>query len=429
MLVIIAKYSSFFRGKWSRRFLQLTEIFAGENMHESEWRHPVAQISMEERQLRIMRLRAAMQSSGISAVLLGTTNSLRYFTGLIWAPSERLLGALITANGLTYITPAFERSKVESMPILPGEIATWEEEESPSALIAKLLGPKGRLALDPQMPLFMMHPLATALGIDRLADAGRIIGPIRARKSPAEIALIQHAMAITLDVHRKAHQLVRPGAKASDVARFIDDEHRRMGADGGATFVIVSFGASTALPHGADGEQIFSPGDLVLVDTGCRLDGYHADITRTYLMDQPVETATCAEITRFFEIEKEAQAAAFAAARPGVPCEAVDAAARKVIESHGLGPDYKLPGLPHRCGHGIGLEIHEAPNLVRGDITPLATGMCFSNEPMIVVPGRFGIRLEDHFYMSDSGPVWFTQPQPSLLEPFRGLQPIHLFES
>ncbi|MCA0401652.1 MAG: Xaa-Pro peptidase family protein [Proteobacteria bacterium] len=388
------------------------------------WRHPVARIGADERKARLEILRSAMLREGIDAVLLGSTNSLRYFTGLIWGQSERLLGALVTAKGLTYIVPAFERSKVETLPILPGDIATWEEHESPSALVAKLLGQAGKLALDPQLPLFMMHPIAGILGHDRLADASALIGPIRARKSPAEIALIRHAMAITLDVHRKAHQLVRPGVRASEVARFIDEEHRRMGADGGATFVIVSFGEATSLPHGAEGDQVFAPGALVLVDTGCRLDGYHADLTRTYMMDEPGKTGTSAEIARIFAIEKEAQAAAFAAARPGALCETVDAAARKVIEAHGLGPDYTLPGLPHRCGHGIGLEIHEAPNLVRGDKTALATGMCFSNEPMIVVPGKFGIRLEDHFHMSDAGPVWFTEPQPSLTDPFRGLAPL-----
>lgn len=388
-------------------------------MGKINWRHPVPRIGADERVARLQRLRAAMSEHGIGAVLLGATNSLRYFTGLVWGQSERLLGALVTADGLTYIAPAFERSKVETLPILPGDIATWEEHENPSELVARLLGPKGKLALDPQLPLFMMHPLAAILGADRLADAAPLIGPLRARKSPAEAELIRHAMAITLDVHRKAHALIRPGVKASEVGRFIDEEHRRMGADGGATFVIVSFGVATSLPHGSDSDQIFQAGDLVLVDTGCRLDGYHADLTRTYMMDAPG-----AEVARIFAIEKEAQAAAFAAAKPGARCDDVDAAARNVITAHGLGPDYKLPGLPHRTGHGIGLEIHEAPNLVRGDKTVLAAGMCFSNEPMIVVPRQFGIRLEDHFVMRDSGPEWFTPPQQNLIDPFAELIPL-----
>lgn len=388
-------------------------------MTPSSWRHPVPRITHDERQKRIENLRISMQNAGVEGVFLGFTASLRYFTGLVWGPSERLLGALVTAKEITYVAPAFERSRVETLPSLPGDIATWEEHESPYQLVSDLFGKKGKLAIDSQIPLFLYHGLSEAIGADRLVDAARLIGPIRARKSPAEIALLAHAKKITLDVHRKAHQLIRPGARSSEIARFIDEEHRRLGADGGATFVIVSFGAATALPHGADGDQIFQSGDLVLVDTGCRLDGYHADITRTYMMDSPP-----ADVARIFDIEKEAQAAAFAAARLGQPCEASDHAARKVIEAHGLGPDYRLPGLPHRAGHGIGLEIHEPPNLCRGDKTPFEIGMCFSNEPMIVMPGAFGIRVEDHFHMTERGPVWFTQPQPSLTDPFAGVKPL-----
>jgi Xaa-Pro dipeptidase len=157
----------------------------------------------------------------------------------------------------------------------------------------------------------------------------------------------------------------------------------------------------------------------VLIDTGTQVDGYNSDITRTYVFGEPT-----AEMRRVWDAEKRAQAAAFEAARIGAPCESVDNAARASMGKEGFGPDYRLPGLPHRTGHGIGLEVHEAPNLVRGDVTPLAAGMCFSNEPMIVVPGRFGVRLEDHFYMTESGPRWFTEPSFSLDEPFRGLEPL-----
>ncbi|HET8613127.1 MAG TPA: Xaa-Pro peptidase family protein, partial [Sphingomonas sp.] len=197
----------------------------------------------------------------------------------------------------------------------------------------------------------------------------------------------------------------------SAVKRFIEEAHRALGA-AGSSFCIVQFGRATAFPHGLPGDQRLAEGDLVLIDTGCRVEGYHSDITRTYAFG-PVDE----EERTIWSLEKEAQAAAFAAARPGVPCEAVDAAARAVLEKAGLGPDYRLPGLPHRTGHGIGLSIHEPAFLVRGDKTPLAAGMCFSNEPMIVVPDRFGVRLEDHFYMTDTGPCWFTEPQPAIDRP------------
>jgi Xaa-Pro dipeptidase len=200
--------------------------------------------------------------------------------------------------------------------------------------------------------------------------------------------------------------------RTSEVVRFIDGEHRALGGSAN-TFCIVSFAEDTALPHGGETDRSLNKGDLVLIDTGCKVDGYCSDITRTYAFGETTE-----RIRNVWRHEKEAQAAAFAAARPGAPCESVDNAARAVLERAGYGPDYRLPGLPHRTGHGIGLDVHEAPNLVRGDKTPLAPGMCFSNEPMLVIPNQFGVRLEDHFYMTEHGPRWFTEPQASLEDPF-----------
>jgi Xaa-Pro dipeptidase len=232
-------------------------------------------------------------------------------------------------------------------------------------------------------------------------------------KSPAELALMTQAKAMTLEVHRRAARMLAPGVTTGEVKRFIDQAHRKIGSDDGSTFCAVQFGEATAYPHGLPGEQRLAEGDLVLIDTGCRVDGYNADITRTYVFGEPTS-----EHRRVWAAEHEAQAAAFAAVRPGVPCETVDAVAREVLQRHGFGPDYKLPGLPHRTGHGIGLEIHEPAYLVRGDRTPLKRGMCFSNEPMIVVPGAFGIRLEDHFHVTEDGAAWFTEPSPSIEAPF-----------
>jgi len=192
----------------------------------------------------------------------------------------------------------------------------------------------------------------------------------------------------------------------------LDEAHRALGASG-SSFCIVQFGRSTAFPHGLPGDVRLAEGDMVLIDTGCTVGGYNSDITRSYAFGEPD-----AEQRRVWNAEREAQQAAFDAVRPGVPCEAIDAAARAVLERHGFGPGYRLPGLPHRTGHGIGLSIHEAPYLVRGDKTSLAPGMCFSNEPMIVVPGRFGIRLEDHFHVTEDGAAWFTEPSPSIDAPF-----------
>ncbi|MGK6314204.1 M24 family metallopeptidase [Neorhizobium sp. DT-125] len=377
------------------------------------WPHPVQRIADDERQQRLRRLQAALAERRFGGLLLGSTESLRYFTGLEWHPSERLVGALVTPDSVTYIAPGFERSRVETLPHLPGEIVVWQEDESSAALVASLLPADAKLALDDALPLFVCHQLAAVFGADRLADGGRLVRDLRLRKSKAEIALIQHAMNLTLEVHRRAHAFIKPGVRASEVVLHIDEQHRALGAEGGSSFCIVSFGLATSLPHGADGDQVYAPGDVVLVDTGCRLDGYHSDLTRTYALEEPTR-----EFSDAWAIEREAQQAVFDAARPGATCGSLDDAARLVLAKHGLGPDYVLPGLPHRAGHGLGLEIHEDPYLVRGNSTVLEPGMCFSNEPMIVFPDRFGIRLEDHIHMTETGPQWFTQPAKSPTEPF-----------
>ncbi len=377
------------------------------------WQHPVPQITAEERQERLSRLRKLLDARGWAGLLLGPTESLRYFTGLVWHASERFLGALVTPTALYYIVPGFERSRVETLPHLPAEILEWQEEESSAALIARVLGDKGILALDDNMSLYFYNALAAELGAEKLANGGPIINGLRRIKSPAEIALIQYAMSVTLDVHKQVHALLKPGIRASEVIEFIDRRHREAGADGGSTFCIVSFGEATSLPHGADGDQTLGENDVILVDTGARIDGYHSDLTRTYKLksgDSAFEDA--------WAIEREAQQAVFDAAKLGAACSSLDDAARAVLAKHSLGPDYKLPGLPHRAGHGLGLEIHEEPYIVRGNVTVLEPGMCFSNEPMIVFPKKFGIRLEDHIYMASDGPHWFTQPSSGPTEPF-----------
>lgn len=377
------------------------------------WQHPVPRITETERQERLASLRQLLDAEGLAGMLLGPSESLRYFTGLVWHASERFLGALVTPSALYYIVPGFERSRVETLPHLAAEILEWQEEESSAALVARLLGERGTLALDDNMPLFFYHALAAELGAERLTNGGPIINRLRRTKSSAEIALIKYAMNLTLDIHKQAHALLEPGIRASEVADFIDRQHRQAGAHGGSSFCIVSFGEATSLPHGADGDQILGEDDVILVDTGARIDGYHSDLTRTYKLksgDNAFEDA--------WAIEREAQQAVFDAAKLGASCSSLDDAARAVLARHALGPDYKLPGLPHRAGHGLGLEIHEEPYIVRGNVTPLAAGMCFSNEPMIVFPQKFGIRLEDHIYMGADGAHWFTQPSKGPTEPF-----------
>ncbi|HCD57275.1 MAG TPA: X-Pro dipeptidase, partial [Halieaceae bacterium] len=198
-----------------------------------------------------------------------------------------------------------------------------------------------------------------------------------------------------------------------EVTAFIHEAHKRVGAPAGSYFCIVLFGPDSAFPHGVAQPKALDEGDMVLIDTGCQLHGYISDITRSYVLGEP-----SAQQREIWNLEKAAQQAAFEAAQIGASCGSVDDAARAVLAAGGLSPDYQLPGLPHRTGHGIGLDIHEWPYLVRDNSTPLAPGMCFSNEPMICVPGAFGVRLEDHFYMTENGPRWFTQPARSVDDPF-----------
>lgn len=377
----------------------------------SPWANPAPVITAEERARRMDRARELTAQMGADAILIGAGASLRYFTGVAWGATERLVAMLLPVKGdPIFICPAFELGSFEASLSIPAtDIRLWEEDESPSALVADALNGAKTLAIDPALAFLFVDRIRQAAPGVSLVSGAPVVDGCRSIKSPAEIALMQQAMDITLEVQRRAARILHEGIRASEVTRFIDQAHRALGASTGNTFCAVQFGRSTAFPHGLPQDDVLRDGDLVLVDTGTLIDGYHSDITRTYAFGEVGD-----EIRRIWHIEKEAQAAAFAAVRPGEPCESVDYAARVVLDRSGLGPDYRLPGLPHRTGHGIGLSIHEPAYLVRGDKTPLTPGMCFSNEPMIVVPDRFGVRLEDHFYVTETGAAWFTEPQPAI---------------
>lgn len=377
-----------------------------------------APLPLDEYRNRIARACELMADAGFSAVYLTAGSSLRYFTGIEWSPSERLVGAVLLPDGsLHYVLPAFERGSFLRRLILEGPLHLWDEHESPFALVLAVLdaagarsGPVGIDEATPCQHFFAIRELAPDT---TFTDAHPVTAGCRMQKSRREIDLISTAMARTLEVHRSAAAILRPGIETGEVIEFIDRAHRAVGADGGSTFCAVQFGEATAYPHGIPGGQTLADGDLVLIDTGCRVYGYHSDITRTYVFGQPAERHR-----EVWAAEKAAQATAFSAARLGAPCGSVDEAARSCLESLGYGPGYALPGLPHRTGHGIGLDIHEWPYLVRDCDTALDVGMCFSNEPMLCIDGEFGIRLEDHFYMTGSGPRWFTEPARSIDDPF-----------
>jgi len=372
-------------------------------------------IGADEYAQRIERARQLMRETGVDAMLVSAGASLRYFAGVPWGATERLVGLLITTSGApVIICPVFEEGSLDAVLKIPAEKRLWEEHEDPYLLAANTLREQGArtLALDPGASFAIHSGLCRHLAASAITDATTIIDTCRMSKSAAELALIQQASDMTLEVHRLCAAIASEGLGTDTLVRFIDQAHRALGADNGSTFCIVQYGHATAYPHGIPGVQHLQHNELVLIDTGCTVQGYHSDITRTWIYGTPN-----AEQQRIWELEQHTQAAAFAAVRPGVACEDVDAAARRTLQQAGLGPDYRLPGLPHRTGHGCGLSIHEAPYLVRGNRTPLVPGVVASNEPMIVVPGRFGIRLEDHFYVTEDGAGWFTEPSPAIDQP------------
>lgn len=378
-------------------------------------------IALPEYRERVAKAQARMRELGWSAMYVHAGTNLRYFTGTIWYPSERLVGAIIPAEGEPqYLAPAFEEGTLREYMQVPGALHLWHEHESPYALLVQVLqglgvGAGAKVGLSEDCPFFVVDGLQQQSSGHQWLNAKPVTAYGRMRKSANELALMQRAHDMTMAVHRAAASMLRPGISTVEVEAFIAQAHKRVGASG-SYFCIVLFGGASAFPHGVKEAQLLNDGDMVLIDTGCLVHGYMSDITRSYVFGEP--NARQREI---WDLEKAAQAAAFEAAQLGTPCCEVDRAARRVLQAAGLGPGYALPGLPHRTGHGCGLDIHEWPYLVDNDQTLLEPGMCFSNEPMIVCPGEFGVRHEDHVYMTTEGPRWFSQPAHSVDDPF-GLQ-------
>lgn len=378
----------------------------------------VKPIQKEEFKKRIDRACQLMQEQNVSAMYLHAGTNLFYFTGMKWNSSERMVGALLFPNGkLIYIAPEFEKGTIFDFMLIEGNVHCWEEHKSPYELFVNLLNENGiksgEVSVDEATPFFIFDGIRNCQNTYEFINAKPITAGCRMIKSDAEITIMQHAMNITLEVQKAAARILRVGISAKEVTNFIHDAHVKYGAPSGSYFCIVLFGVDSSFPHGVKSPKNLEENEVVLIDTGCVLHDYISDITRTYVFGKVNE-----EQTRIWNIEKETQQAAFDAAQLGNTCADVDNASRVVLESHDLGPDYKLPGLPHRTGHGIGLGIHEWPYIVINDKTVLEPGMTFSNEPMICVPGKFGIRLEDHIYMTENGPKWFTKPMYSIDNPF-----------
>jgi Xaa-Pro dipeptidase len=380
-------------------------------------REGVVPISVAERQGRLEKARRLMRERGIDALMLTGGTSMVYFTGIQWGISERLLAAFIPVNGRPFlVTPKFEEERaMEQVALGPmtegADVYAWEEDEDPYALIAKGLAARSlataTIAVE-ETVRFQFSNGTSRLSAVRLADGTPVTAGCRMVKDAHEIALMRHASRVTLAAYEAAWKSLTAGMSQTEFARLVSLAHTQLGYSGSAG---VQVGKYSALPHGSATPQVVSEGSILLIDGGCKVEGYSSDISRTFVLGTPTQ-----RMKDVFEVEHRAQAAALRAARPGLPCEAVDAAARKVITDAGFGPDYKF--FSHRVGHGMGMDGHEWPYLVRGNTLPLAPGMVFSDEPGIYIPGEFGVRLEDDMVITAEGAELFTPQSTSLEKPF-----------
>ena len=374
-------------------------------------------ISTAERLQRLAKARALMQRHGIGAIIVESGPSLDYLTGVQWWRSERLTAAVIPAAGDPIIvTPFFERPSVAESLSVPAEIRTWNEDEEPLKLVAGFLRERkvaaAPIGFEETDRYFILDRLKQQLPGARIVSGNPVVRALRMIKTEHELALMQAANAIMLASLRYAGERTREGMTPADIDAMIAAAHKTLGSayDGG----LVLIGEASAYPHGSHKPHVVRRGDIVLMDCTSSVHGYQADITRTFVF----RADPSPEQRKLWDQVHRGQQIAIAAAKVGVPAGSVDDAVRRAYESWGYGPGYKLPGLPHRTGHGIGMEVHEPVYLVHGETTPLAPGMCFSDEPGIYIPGKFGVRLEDCWHMTAGGPRFFTQPPPSIDRPF-----------
>jgi Xaa-Pro dipeptidase len=374
-------------------------------------------ISQAERLDRLARARRLMQQNGIGSVIVESGSSLDYLTGVQWHRSERLTAAVIPVEGdPIIITPFFESPSVKETLAIPAEIRTWNEDEEPLKLVADFLRERGvagqPVAFEETDRYFIVDRLARQLPGMKPVSANPVVRALRLIKSPAELALMQAANEITIRAMRHAGEGAKPGMTPADFSAAIDAATAAMG--GSPEFSLVLIDEASALPHGSKRPQIVKRGSTILFDCGCTVHGYQSDISRTFVFG----AAPTAEQRKVWNQVHEGQQIAIRAAKIGAPCGSIDDAVRAAYTSWGYGPGYKLPGLSHRTGHGIGMDGHEPAYLVHGDMTPLAPGMCFSDEPGIYIPGKFGVRLEDCWHMTETGPRFFTEPPRSIDRPF-----------
>lgn len=380
-------------------------------------REQVKPITVDERRARIERAQQLMADDKIDAILLAGGTSLNYFTAVRWGNSERLFAVVVPVRGRAFsVCPSFEedraREQLKLGPLGDAEVLTWNEHENPYALVANGLKSRGiaggTLGIEERTPYVFSEGVAQAAPTLKITSATPVTAGCRQIKTAHELELMTIANQATLKVYEAVWKAMKPGMTQNDVGALISAAYRRVGFNGYAS---VQVGEYSALPHGSVTPQVIKDGTIVMIDDGCQVEGYASDITRTFVLGTPTD-----KMKQVFDIVHRAQAAALAAAKPGAEAQSVDAAARKVITDAGYGPDYKY--FAHRLGHGIGMDGHEWPYLVRGNSVKLQPGMCFSDEPGIYMRGEFGVRLEDDMHITENGAQLFTPQSPSLEKPF-----------
>jgi Xaa-Pro dipeptidase len=375
-----------------------------------------APIGRDERLTRVAKAQELMRRHRIGAILIEPGSSLDYFTGVQWHRSERLTAAILPARGeAVIVTPFFEEPSVRETLSIPADVRTWQEDEDPLRLVAGALRDRGAASLpigiEETVRFFAVDGLRKALSSATIVNAAPVVRGCRMVKSPHEIALMQKATDVTIAAYRYTYPRVREGMTPAEIGAIMNGATTALGGD--PEFALVLLGEASAYPHGSHKPQRVREGAVVLMDCGCTVHGYQSDISRTFVYGRPTDHQR-----KVWDQVHRGQQIAFGAARLGAPAGGVDDAVRRQYEAWGYGPGYRLPGTSHRTGHGIGLDGHEPVNLVHGETTPLAPGMCFSDEPGIYIPGQFGIRLEDCFHMAADGPRWFSTPPPSIERPF-----------
>lgn len=373
-------------------------------------------ISVDERKARVAKAQRLMREHAIDAILIEAGSALIYFTGVRWWRSERFTGAIIPQDGdIAFVTPYFEEPSVRESMTFGDDVRTWHEHESPFDLVAGILADRGlragTIGIEETVRHFIVDGVQHAAPEFDVVTANPVTRGCRMYKSPAEISLMQIANDVTLAAYTHVHANIEKGMTRGEVSAMMSEATRALG--GSVKFSSVLLNESSAYPHGSGKPQVVEEGGVILMDCGCEVHDYESDISRTWVYGEPTDKQR-----DVWDTVKLGQEMALETATLGTPAGKVDDVVRAYYESKGFGPDYATPGLSHRLGHGIGMDGHEPVNFVRGETTPLAPGMCFSNEPGIYIFGEFGVRLEDCLYMTEDGPQLFTALSPSIDEPF-----------